>query len=290
MSDFIIATDDPEAWHKENMRQNPSHYPYFIRAFLTPKLVARLQTDYGAKIYFNTLVPFEDGLIKYGVISTDDLIEDLLGWNTMYVAGRLHKPVNILEIDESRLPLDTGLSLNLSSALHTAFLKLPPKCSEEELYLTLAGLSYSGDLRMLVGEDKNKVSNIVTAQIDLFRELYKSRLDNLSDYVRIENGNFEQDISAAARYFHMTKLPKTLQHLLVKYWNKEGREHDIEEVLHSAAKDPYLSSQDLGKGIETIVQRSSTPQALKGILSAGPYKATKYSATKLTKMFKSMRK
>lgn len=34
-------------------------------------------------------------IIKYGVISTDSLIDDLIHWKTMYVAGRLHKPVGI---------------------------------------------------------------------------------------------------------------------------------------------------------------------------------------------------
>jgi translocator assembly and maintenance protein 41 len=43
------------------------------------KAIAWLQTETGARVFFNTLVPFQDGLIKYGVIATRDLIADLLG-------------------------------------------------------------------------------------------------------------------------------------------------------------------------------------------------------------------
>lgn len=35
-------------------------------------------------------------IIKYGVIGTDCLTEDLMHWKTMYVAGRLHKPVSTM--------------------------------------------------------------------------------------------------------------------------------------------------------------------------------------------------
>ena len=32
-------------------------------------------------------------------------VQDLVGWDTLYVAGRLHKPVNILEMDPGNLQL-----------------------------------------------------------------------------------------------------------------------------------------------------------------------------------------
>ena len=47
-------------------------------------------------------------LIKYGVISTSVLIEDLLNWNNLYVAGGLQNPVSECSVRDGS-PLRTML-------------------------------------------------------------------------------------------------------------------------------------------------------------------------------------
>ena len=110
------------------------------------------------------------------------------------------------------------MRLNLQSALHTALLLLPETFSETDLYLCLAGLSYTGDFRMVVGEDKNKVANIVRPNLPRFRQLYAKRLRSLSNYVEVlpSRGIGDQDTSSPARHFHLTQLPKNVQWNLVK--------------------------------------------------------------------------
>ena len=60
MVDFIFAVDDPQSWHAANIARNPRHYSFL--KYLGSGTVSSWQKDYGAKVYFNTLVPVENGV------------------------------------------------------------------------------------------------------------------------------------------------------------------------------------------------------------------------------------
>jgi translocator assembly and maintenance protein 41 len=118
MVDLVFAVDDPLAWHEQNLEHNPQHYS--VLKYLGAANVAAFQENFGAGVYYNTLVGIDAGyrvvvpgrltiantlqvplkgkllgtrLIKYGVVSTKTLCEDLRTWKTLYLSGRMHKPV-----------------------------------------------------------------------------------------------------------------------------------------------------------------------------------------------------
>jgi translocator assembly and maintenance protein 41 len=110
MTDFLLSTPSLPEFHSANLRRNPSHYPLTAR-LLGGRRIAWLTERWGAGLWYVTMVNIRGlvsvfiselsggglGLIreevKYGVISTEKLKKDLQGWDTLYVAGRLHKPV-----------------------------------------------------------------------------------------------------------------------------------------------------------------------------------------------------
>jgi len=79
--------------------------------------------------------------MKYGVISTGSLVEDLTKWTNIYAAGRLHKPVQVIK---SHPLVDQALGENKKYALSVALLLLPRVFTEIDLYLKVASLSYIG--------------------------------------------------------------------------------------------------------------------------------------------------
>uniref|UniRef100_A0A224YVQ6 Phosphatidate cytidylyltransferase, mitochondrial n=2 Tax=Rhipicephalus TaxID=426455 RepID=A0A224YVQ6_9ACAR len=284
MLDVILAVDDPLSWHRENLKENWRHYS-FLR-YGGPYLVNKVQKDFGAYVYYNTFVPYDDGLMKYGVISTDRLITDLLDWETLYLSGRLHKPVRILQ--EPTPEIKRAMSLNYMTAIHTALLMLPDVFTEEELYLKIAGLSYVGDFRMIVGEDKNKVANIVGAQLGEFRKLYSPYLKLIKMVSWNEaTQTFEQEPGPDAKLHHLNLLPKSLQSHLLKVWNKDGRHRDLEDVLQAIGNDPHCSGF-IEEAVASIVWRSSWGQTAKGIITAGLWSAIHYGSKKVIKMLKSL--
>ncbi|XP_074139994.1 phosphatidate cytidylyltransferase, mitochondrial [Sminthopsis crassicaudata] len=282
MLDFVFTVDDPVTWHSKNLQKNRHHYS-FLR-FFGPKIIAKVQNNYGAGIYYNTMIRCADKLIKYGVISTEMLIKDLINWNTLYVAGRLQKPVRFLILKENAV-LRAALESNLESAVTAAFLMLPESFSEEDLFVRIAGLSYSGDFRMLVGEEKGKVVNIVKPNIPHFRELYSKILIKNPQVVYKQNqGRLEIDKSPEAQFTQLMTLPKTLQQEISYLMDTPGRNRDVEETLLQVAHDPDCGDV-VRQGLSGIVRPSSVMQSTKGILTAGVRKSLLYSSLKVQKMW-----
>ncbi|XP_054721760.1 phosphatidate cytidylyltransferase, mitochondrial-like isoform X2 [Uloborus diversus] len=285
MIDFIFVVDDPLSWHKANLQLNRNHYS--ILKFAGPEVIKLFQEEYGAKMYFNTLVPVGNQLIKYGVISTDHLVEDLLDWQTMYPSGRLHKPVQTIREAKNNV-LKKALYTNLQSVLHAALLCLGEFFTEEELYQKITGLSYNGDFRMYFGEDKRKIINIVKHQVPHFQKLYSEHIQSMPGLHWIKSRNmFEQDCSNESTLHHLNLLPKMVQHNLLIEWNKDGKYRDMEEVLSTISCDPDCEKL-VEKAINTIVWWSSITQSLKGIVTAGLKKSFLYSSRKIMKMITSL--
>ncbi|XP_030358033.1 phosphatidate cytidylyltransferase, mitochondrial isoform X1 [Strigops habroptila] len=351
MLDFVFAVDDSVTWHMMNLTKNRSHYSFL--KVLGPKQINSVQ-NYGAGIYYNTLVPCNGRMIKYGVISTDTLIDDLLHWKTLYVAGRLQKPVKnkegktsfknplgtnsrlscrfdvrqthgLVQNDWNKQPvyccihhhikmrycssfsplkifhhnlkvkiltqnenskLQAALVSNLKSAVTAAFLMLPESFSEEDLYMQIAGLSYTGDFRMIVGEDRSKVQNIVEPNVPHFQKLYSNILQDCPQVVYKHHlGRLEIDKSPEGQFAQLMALPRTLQQKITSLVDPPGKNRDVEEILLQVAHDPDCGFV-VQQGISRIVRPSSVVQSAKTILTAGVKKSVTYSMKKLYKMTK----
>ncbi|XP_043298872.1 phosphatidate cytidylyltransferase, mitochondrial isoform X4 [Cervus canadensis] len=217
MLDFVFTVDDPVAWHSKNLKKNRNHYS-FLRV-LGPRIITAVQDNYGAGVYYNPLITCDGRLIKYGVISTSVLIEDLVNWNNLYIAGRLQKPVS--------------------------------------------------DFRMVVGEDKAKVLNIVKPNMAHFRELYGSILQESPQVVyKAQQGSLEIDKSPEGQFTQLMTLPKTLQQQINHIMDPPGKNRDVEETLFQVAHDPDCGDV-VRLGLAAIVRPSSIRQSTKGVLTAG---------------------
>lgn len=291
MIDLLFSVENPYQWHAQNMLKNPSHYSSM--SLLGSNFIARYQESYAAKVYFNTLVPVDDDsslMIKYGVISIKDLIVDLLDWRDLYVAGRLQKPVEIIRQPTSS-KVQNALELNLQSAIRSALLILPKEFSEFELFCAISNLSYNGDFRMIFGENKNKVQNIVKPQIENFRNLYAPTVElfrSVLDYPKPDdqtaNVLCRQDKSPAVTLQHLNLLPKWPIRRIVREWNRGKYRMDTEDVLRAVASSPKY--QDIvRKSLADIVWQSSVKQSIKNIPTAGFRKSLDYSWSKALKTF-----
>ncbi|ETS65272.1 hypothetical protein PaG_00348 [Moesziomyces aphidis] len=311
MVDFIMAVTHPQHWHSLNMAQHPKHYSMFSR--LLGGLGIGLIQPVGAKIWYNPYITLEDELVKYGVISVDDLCTDLLDWETLYVSGRMHKPVALVTSD-ARVRL--AQQVNLASALRTALLLLPAQFSEVELYTRIASLSYTGDFRMSVpgGENSNKVRNIVLNQRQEFRHLYAGLMRNLGTLSVEEVGqnrySIHQDDSIATRASYAARLPRCLRQKIQDYYTARPDldpaflKLSLSKTLDTVPREPSRIEREetLNQFWRAVVQRKDFDQVLlqmiaktvkgpawsqsiKGIYTAGFTRTFRYVAAKIGKYF-----
>ena len=316
MIDFIFGVTHTQHFHSLNLKKHRDHYSAF--GSLGSGAVARAQDNWGAGVYYNTYVNCRGLLIKYGVVNIDTLCKDLSEWQTLYIAGRLQKPVKIIR-DHPKVRLAN--QVNLISALRTALLLLPPTFTEQELYGTIASISYLGDPRMsLPAEDHSKVANIVGNNLPNFRRLYAPLVESLPnvqftsgissdpDWALDPRANFklEQDMDPIKRGNMVRRLPKAFRsRLYFQYQSKyqipggvfkEMMEHSADETSggikrrdgggfeRRIASEPPEELRTVVRGvIKQTIGWPSTTQSLKGIVTAGFRKSWRYVSEKIAK-------
>jgi translocator assembly and maintenance protein 41 len=332
--DVIFAVDNSQQWHIDNKRMNPDHYTSFLSAWSIPtsfetnanglfqqiaiyqaNFIAHIQEEYGSRMWFNSFVPMEISAcphrqMKYGVISTRDFVNDLQNWESLYIAGRLHKPVRIFANQEnntdaqdtnnqlqytdnddtsvvSTLSISQLITENLRFAVSVALLILTHSSSadlnisphnantftETDVYITIAGLSYLGDPRMSLMENPHKVNNLVMPIISQYQSLYRQILLDLADISGIPT--FEASVE---NYTFSTLAPEKCRHYLAQV---------LPDNLKLKLADFHLndvpSSEDMKRAIYAIVSKSATSQTLKGILTVGVVKSASYCWQKIKK-------
>ncbi|OQR82756.1 MMP37-like protein [Achlya hypogyna] len=267
MVDLVLAVEDPVAWHTEQVARHPEHYSG-LKHF-GPAAIAYIQEELGAGVYYNTLaqIPGTNQLMKYGVVRTSTLCDELTGWNNLYLSGRMHKPVNIMA---SVPAVDAASSTNLSHALHLAVLGLPETFTEEQLFMKIAGISYWGDFRMTFGENPKKVRNIVAGNLRGFQAVYANKIQT-SPFLQRGPTGLTADTTPAAREAMLGSLPA----------NVTGRM----TAKHKRATVAALNGKKVKAAVSSIVRTSSRTQSIKGILTAGGVKTVQYIWQKLSRTY-----
>jgi mitochondrial translocator assembly and maintenance protein 41 len=217
--DLIVIVSDALAFHTENIRRNPQHYPSVVSVFPTASSSSR-RAAWVQRHELPRPIPrhwlANPGLyfcvtdsMKYGVVQIDDATRDLVHWSYLYLAGRLHKPIvsiyNNAEYASGSCDDDAmrqrvhafhaaQQDCNLPAALSTALLldwserqqqqpTSTPIVQEASIYQQIASLSYQGDPRMAVAaEDPLKVQKLVlgsAGQWARFQALYRPAVQTL---------------------------------------------------------------------------------------------------------------
>ncbi|KAI3648340.1 hypothetical protein MP228_006194 [Amoeboaphelidium protococcarum] len=268
MIDYIVAVPDTQSFHKLNLQKNASHYSS-IASSLSPRVLSYLTDQVGGGIYYNTGIPFEQETLKYGVISTSTLVSDLTNWDTLYVAGRLQKPVLFESNSQEVL---SAYKQNLNSALTVAVLMMPQSVfTKLELFTQICQLSYMGDFRMYFkAEDPKKIHNIVSHQYQQFSEIYRETIKS-SPLISESTQDGEQLIRV---YKDDTVIRDALLSLPQNLKAGKAPHNDYSQLANYQRRRIISISRD-----------PAMTQAVKGVLTAGATKSFNYALRKIQKAY-----
>jgi len=293
MLDLILVVDDTHEFHRSNLKRFPHHYAPWLR-YGGPRLVTKVQRQgfpwlHDAHVLFHVVDEDRSNSLpqmKYGVVDREDLERDLTEWESLYLAGRLHKPTlsiindddNLLRAQTKNLRAATAAALLLSIQSEPTSTVVVPWLS---LYQQIAALSYTGDFRMQVGgEDPQKINKLVKApgQLKRFHDLYRpilksyenSGLLSVSYSSSNDGGGLEWNPKDASTISHLwQQLPKSLQ---------DGRSAIVANSYNTETGYDYLA-----KALTAIVAPAARNQSFKGVFTLGFRKSIQYASAKLSK-------
>jgi len=293
MLDLILVVDDTREFHRANLQRFPHHYASLLR-YGGPDLVTKIQRQgipwlRDAHVLFHVVDEDENNNLpkmKYGVIDREDLERDLTEWDSLYLAGRLHKPtLPVVANDNNLLEAQTK---NLRAATAAALLLWPSSSSTNtaavpwsSLYRQIAALSYTGDFRMQMGgEDPQKLDKLVQApgQLQRFQDLYRPILKSYetSGLLSVSHsssnnvgGGLEWDSNDSSTISYLRQqLPQSLRE---------------DNTATAASNNRVIGHDALAKALEAIVAPAARNQSLKGVFTLGFRKSIQYASAKLSK-------
>lgn len=262
--DLIFGVKDTKIWHQQNFDMNPTDYSRYGFKLLS------CYENLGTKINYLTFLPYENNMFKIGIISTQDLLDDLNNWKSFYLAGRFQKPIEVIKQTDD---LKRAIELNRLNALKVALLLSEnPLLSEKELYEIICSLSFIGDWRRVFHlENPNKISNIVDGSFEELRNIYTS-LDTYSSSYNLGDKN----MLVIDRNDLLNDLSSLPQDLL----NQLKRKIDLNQ---RNLKETAIIQKTILKYLKRINLRASAAQPIKGLLINGVSKTKTYLKQKIDK-------
>ena len=262
---MIITVSNEVLWNRENIRKNPDYYSSTGKLFLnhTDEKIQKL----GAKICYIPYIEYKDDIYKIGIINKNDLINDLDKWESFYLAGRFQKNIMLVKINDELLYY---INKNRECAIILSLLLLNDNEKNlKSLYKKICSLSYIGDIRGKIAEDKNKIDNLIR-DYDKFKSMY-----NFTKYYKVIDENDNIEINYHEILDNIKILPNNI---------KTKTDLDIYAYMDSLPKEELIILRNKIIQVFTdLTKKMSSTQTIKGLFTTGPTKSLKYVQAKLKK-------